>query len=171
MEAKLLKETPIKILKIMNEATNRMDLQMFAEAVNLSPNEAIAEVQKLANEGFLRKVGSGYGLAEKGKNALKISTPTNKETEFNFYIEVNKPLGFSASSLEEFYRQIKQIPSDALEFHLYRGDFENWLRDVVQDPELATAFGNLKAETLQDEALRKALLTIIDAKYGVGELL
>ena len=48
-----------------------MDLNMFAQAVNLTPNQAIAEVQELAKEGFLRKVGGGFGLTEKGKNAVK----------------------------------------------------------------------------------------------------
>jgi hypothetical protein len=34
----------------MNEATNRMDLTMFAQAVNLNPNQALAEVQELAKK-------------------------------------------------------------------------------------------------------------------------
>ena len=69
-----MKESYIKILKTMNEATNRMDLNMFAEAVNLTPNQAIAEVQELAKEGFLRKVGGGFGLTEKGRNTIKAFT-------------------------------------------------------------------------------------------------
>ena len=67
-----MNEEHIKILKTMNEATNRMDINMFAQAVNLNPNQAIAEVQELAKEGFLRKVGGGFGLTEKGRNALKM---------------------------------------------------------------------------------------------------
>jgi hypothetical protein len=63
------------------------------------------------------------------------------------------------------------VCSDSLEFHLYRGDFENWLREVCKDSELAEAVGNLKADNLKGEELRKALLRIIDAKYGVGDLI
>jgi predicted transcriptional regulator len=166
-----LKEEQIKILKTMNEATNRMDINMFAQAVNLNPNQAIAEVQELAKEGFLRKVGSGFGLTEKGRNALKMFTAIPSEMGFHFFVEVDKPLGFSAQSLEEFYRFIKQVVTDSLEFHLYRGDFENWLRDVCKDQELAEAFGAIKAESLKGEELRKALLKAIDIKYGVGDLL
>jgi predicted transcriptional regulator len=166
-----LKQEQIKILKTMNEATSRMDLNMFAQAVDLSANQAIAEVQELAKEGFLRKVGGGFGLTDKGKNALKAYVSVSPELGFNFYGGINKPLGFSALSLVEFYRVIKTVFSDALEFHLYRGDFENWLRDICKDTELAEAFGVLKAEELKGEELRKALLTAIDAKYGVGELL
>ena len=166
-----MKDERIKILKTMNEATNRMDLNVFAQAVNLNPNQAIAEVQELAKEGFLRKVGSGFGLTEKGKNAIKMSMQVPNGWDFSFYVDVGKPLGFNAHSLEEFYRFIKQVTTDSLEFHLYRGDFESWLRDVCKDVELAEALGALKSEGLKGEALRKALLRAIDAKYGIGELL
>ncbi len=155
----------------MNEATNRMDLTMFAQAVNLNPNQALAEVQELAKEGFLRKVGGGFGLTEKGKNAIKIFTQVPNELGFNFYVDFGKPLGFTAYSLEQFYRSIKQVTTDSLEFHLYRSDFENWLREVVKDEELAGSFGVLKSAGLKGEDLRKALLKDVDDKYGVGELL
>ena len=171
MEAKILKEEQIRILKTMNEATGRMDLNMFAEAVNLTPNQAIAEVQELTRLGFLRKVGGGFGLTEKGRNTIKISIMVPSEVAFHFYVGVDKPLGFSAQSLEAFYRLVREVCSDSLEFHLYRGDFESWLRDVLKDLELAEAFGGLKAAGLKDEELRKALLKAVDDKYGVGELL
>ena len=166
-----MKETHIKILKTMNEATNRMDINMFAQAIDLTPNQAIAEVQELAKEGFLRKVGGGFGLTEKGRNALKAFTPFANEVGFHFYVGIDKPLGFSAESLTEFYRFIKQVTADSLEFHVYRGDFENWLREICRDSELATAVGNLKSEELKGEVLKNALLNAIDARYGINELL
>jgi DNA-binding Lrp family transcriptional regulator len=166
-----MKDSHIKILKTMNEATNRMDINMFAEAVGLTPNQTIAEVQELAKEGFLRKVGGGFGLTEKGRISLKAFTTFAGEESFHFYVGVDKPLGFSAQSLTEFYRFIKQVTADSLEFHLYRGDFENWLREVSKDPELAAAVGNLKADELKGEALRNALLKAIDARYGINDLL
>ncbi len=148
-----------------------MDLTMFAQAVNLNPNQAIAEIQELAKEGFLRKVGGGFGLTEKGKNAMKIFMQAPNELGFNFYVDFGKPLGFTALSIEQFYRFIKQVTIDSLEFHLYRGDFENWLKEVVKDEGLAETFGVLKTAGLKGEDLRKALLKAVDAKYGVGELL
>jgi hypothetical protein len=166
-----LKEASIKILKTMNEATNRMDLNMFAEAVDLTPNQALTEVQELAKEGFLRKVGGGFGLTEKGRIALKAFTTFDSEASFHFYVDIDKPLGFSAQSLAEFYRFTKQVIADSLEFHLYRGDFEKWLKEVCRDSELAADVGNLKAYELKGEALRNALLKAIDSKYGINELL
>jgi DNA-binding Lrp family transcriptional regulator len=162
-----LKDEQRKILKIMNEATNRMDLNMFAEAVKLTPGEAIANVQALTNEGFLRKLGSGYGLTEKGKNTLKAFVAVPQEKAFQFYTDIDKPGGFSAISLEEFYYQIKQVDSDSLDFHLYRDDFENWLRQVVSSDELADEAANFKKTGLYGEELRRAFLKSIDANYGI----
>jgi predicted transcriptional regulator len=166
-----LKEEQLRILKTMNEATNRMDLTMFAQAVNLNPNQAIVDVQELAREGFLRKVGGGYGLTEKGKNALKLAATYPAEKAFQFYLAVDKPLGFSAQSLEEFYRSLRQVTSDSLEFHLYRGDLENWVGQVLEDTETAQEVAGFKTAQLHGEELRKALLKALDAKYGVAELL
>ncbi len=148
-----------------------MDLNVFAASVNLSPNQAIAEVQELAKEGFLRKVGGGYGLTEKGKNALKVWVQVPSEMAFHFYVGVDKPLGFSAQSLGEFYGLAKKLCSDTLDFHFYRGDFENWFRDVLGDGELVTELSSLKNKSPYGEDLRKALLRVIDEKYGVGDLL
>ena len=166
-----MKEEQIKILKTMNEATNRMDLNTFAHIVNLNPNQAMAQVQELAKAGFLRKVGSGYGVSEKGKAVLKASAPVPNEMGFHFYVGIGQPTDFTAQTLEEFYSFIKQVSADSLEFHLYRGDFENWLREVLKDSELAEEIGNLKMDELKSEDLRKELLKAIDAKYGIEELI
>jgi DNA-binding Lrp family transcriptional regulator len=144
---------------------------MFAEVVNLTANEVIEKIQELTKEGFLRKVGGGYGLTEKGKNVLKIFSYLPSEMTFNFYVNVDKPLGFSANTLADFYRYVKQVTSDSLEFHLFRGDLENWLREAVNDSELSEVIGRLRTEELKGEALRKAILKSIDDKYGAGELL
>lgn len=155
----------------MSEATSRMDLNMFAEIVNLSTDQAMAEVQELAKNNFLRKVGGGYGLTGKGKNALKVFQPIPSEMSFQFYEGLDKPLECYARSLEEFYRLIKQVSSGSLEFHLHRGDFAKWLSDVWGDQKIAGEIADLKSTGLKGEDVRKALLKIIEAKYGVDELL
>jgi hypothetical protein len=155
----------------MHEVTNRMDLTSFAQAVNLNANQAIEQIHELTKEGFLQKNNKGYCLSEKGVNALKVNQVVPAEKAFNFYIGVDRPLGISAQSIEEFNRQIKQVCSDSLDFHLFRGDFENWIRDVLLDDELAAEIGNNKNAEMHVGELRKALLSAIDAKYGVAELL
>ena len=167
----MLKEEQFKVLKTMSEATNRMDLNMFAQKVNLNPNQTIQQIQELAKKGFLQRVGSGYGITDKGKAALKAFTPVPKEMGFHFYYGINQPTDFTAQSLEEFYRFIKQVRIDSVEFHLYRGDFENWLKEACKDAALASEIGGIKAAGLKGEDLRKELLEVFDAKYGIQELL
>jgi hypothetical protein len=166
-----MNDTQLKVLKTMSEATSRMDINTFAHAVNLTQNEVMDMFQQLIVEGFLHKVGTGYGLTEKGKNAIKIAVQVPDDKVFSFYIGEGKPLGFGAHSLEEFYRLIKQVTSDSLDFHVSRGDFENWLRDVVGDHELALDFSEPRAAGLHGEELRKRLLAIIDFRYGINQLL
>ena len=167
----LLKEEQFKVLKTLIEATSRMDLNMFAQKVNLTPPQTMHLIQELTKEGFLQKVGGGYGITQKGKAALKAFTPVPKDAGFHFYYGIDQPSDFSAESLEQFYRLIKQISAESVEFHLYRGDFENWLKEACKDPELASAFEGVKASDLKGEELRKELLKALDAKYGIEGLL
>jgi len=123
-----LKEEQVRVLKTMVEATSRMDINMFAQKVSLTPNQTIHQVQELAKNGFLQKVGGGYGITEKAKAVLKAFTRVTEENGFHFYNGLDQPTEFTAQSINEFYGFIKQVGADSLEFHLYRGDFENWLK-------------------------------------------
>ena len=165
-----LKEEQFRVLKTMVEATSRMDINVFAQKVSLTPNQTIYQVQELAKNGFLQKVGGGYGITEKGKAALKAFTLVPKENGFHFYNGLDQPTDFTAQSINEFYGFVKQVGVDSLEFHLQRGDFENWLKDVCRDPEFAGEIGSLRAAGLKGESLRSELLRVLDAKYGIQEL-
>jgi DNA-binding Lrp family transcriptional regulator len=161
-----LTEEQLKVLKGMNEITNRIDMNSFAQMVGLSPNQTIDYVQELVNSGLVRKTGGGYGITEKGKAVLKAITPVTQDNVFHFYTEVGQPTGSSATSLKEFYNVIKYAAEKSLEFHLYRGDFENWIKASVEDAELADELTNLKSANLNGEKLRKAIITAIAKKYG-----
>ena len=166
-----MKIEQLKVLKIMNEATSRMDLNMFAQKVNLTTNQTITQIQELAKSGFLRKTESGgFGITPKGKAALKAFTPVAPEKGFHFYIGMDSPAGLTAQSLAEFYVLVGQVSADSLEFHLLRGDFEKWAKDVLEEEKLAREFADLESAELSGEALRKNMLKLIEAEYGVDEL-
>ena len=57
--------------------------------------------------------------------SLKAFSPVSTGMEFYFYIALGQPTSFSARSLIDFYEVVKQVDVSSLEFHLYRGDFEN----------------------------------------------
>ena len=166
-----MKEEQFKVLKTMVEATGRMDLNMFAKKVNLNPSQTILQIQELAKEGFLQRIGNGYGITEKGKTAFKAFMPVLEEMSFHFYFGINQPTDLTAKTLQEFYMAIKHVSAGSLEFHLYRGDFENWLKEACKEPELAKEIGGVKAAGLKGEELRAELLKVLDAKYRIQELL
>jgi predicted transcriptional regulator len=166
-----LKEEQFKVLKALSEATSRMDINMFANKVNLDPNQTIQKVQELAKEGFLQKVGSGFGITAKGKAALKAFVPVPEGMGFHFYNGVDQPTDITAKTLREFHEDIKKVSVDSLEFHIYRGDFENWLKDACKESEFAQEVGVVKDADLKGEELRAELLKVLDAKYGIQELL
>ena len=166
-----MNEEQFKVLKALVEATSRMDINTFAQKVDLTSDQTIHVIQELAKEGFLQKVGGGYGITKRGKAALKAFMPVPKDMGFHFYYGINQPSDLNAESLEQFYKVIKQISTESLEFHLYRGDFENWLKEACKEPDLASEFEDVKAAGFKGEELRKELLKALDVKYGIEGLL
>jgi DNA-binding Lrp family transcriptional regulator len=161
-----LTEDQLRVLKTMNDITSRMDMNAFSEKVGLTPDQTIERIKELVNSGLVRKSGGGYGITEKGKAILKAITPVPKETAFHFYTAVGQPTGFSAESIKEFYEIVKRVAVKSLEFHLYREDFENWIKTVFKDEALATALVSLKNADVKGEELRQRMLKIVSAKYG-----
>jgi DNA-binding Lrp family transcriptional regulator len=159
-------EEQLKVLKVMNEITSRIDLNAFAQMVGLNPNQTIEQVKGLADAGLVKKINGGYGITEKGKATLKAIAPLPKEEAFHFYTDIGQPTGFSAESLKELYEIIKRVAVASVEFHLYRGDFENWIKAVFKDEALADELASLKSADVKGEELRQEVITVIAAKYG-----
>jgi DNA-binding Lrp family transcriptional regulator len=160
-------EERLKVLKVMSEVTSRIDMNTFARMVGLNPSQTIERMQELANADLIRKVGGGYGITKKGKAILKAITPVPKDTAFHFYTGVGQPTGFSAESLKDFYEIVKRVAIGSVEFHLYRGDFENWIKTAFKDAALTDELANLKSAKLKGEELRKEIITAIATKYGL----
>jgi DNA-binding Lrp family transcriptional regulator len=159
-------EERLKVLKVMSEVTSRIDMNAFARMVGLNPSQTIERMQELVNAGFIRKVGGGYGITEKGRAILKAITPVPKDMAFHFYTGIGQPTGFSAESLKDFYEIVKRVAVESLEFHLYRGDFENWIKAAFKDAALTDELANLKNTTRKGEELRQGILKAIASKYG-----
>ncbi|HLE74556.1 MAG TPA: DUF5752 family protein [Candidatus Bathyarchaeia archaeon] len=164
-------EERLKVLKVMNEATSRMDLNEFARMVGLNPSQTIERLQELVKAGLVRKVGGGYGMAEKGKAILKAFALVPRDMEFHFYTGIGQPTGFAAKSLKDFYEIVKQVAIDSLEFHLYREDFEKWIGTVFKDAALADELAKMRKAQLKGENLRKEIIKAAEARYGFERLL
>ena len=159
-------EEQLKVLKAMSEITSRVDMHTFAQKVGINTSQTLQCMQELVNSGLIKKVGSGYGITKKGQIILKTIRPLQKENEFHFYTGLGKPSGFSAESLKGFYEIVKRVAPESLDFHLYRADFENWIKATLKDAILTEELANLKVEALKGEELRQKILKAIAARYG-----
>ncbi|MDI6691217.1 MAG: DUF5752 family protein [Candidatus Bathyarchaeota archaeon] len=93
------------------------------------------------------------------ENATKILKTVPREKAFYFFTSIGNYTGESASSLKEFIEKINHVNVKSLEFHLYRGDFEKWVNEVLQDEELAAEFRKVQKANLTGETLRNQLHT------------
>lgn len=165
-----MKEEQLKVLRVMSEATGRMDFNEFASMVGLTPSETMGALRELAKTGHARTVGGGYGLTEKGKAILKAEARVPEGTEFNFFTEIGQPTGFSAASPRDFYEIAKKVDASSLEFHLHRGDFKNWVQAVLKDEILANELENVKQSEVKGEDLRERIASAIESHYGAEAL-
>jgi predicted transcriptional regulator len=157
----------IKILKFMNEMTGHVDMTEFAKKTGLTSTKIVQYMQELTKDGFLKKVGGGFTITEKGKKTLKADTPLPENMKFRFYAAVNQPTGESAGSIKEFQGLVSKVEVASVEFHLSRGDFENWFSTAVNEGGLADEFSKIKKTGLKGESLRIAIVKAIEAKYLV----
>jgi DNA-binding Lrp family transcriptional regulator len=163
----LLIEAQMKILKFMSEMTARTDMNEFANKMGLTPNEILKDMQELAKEGFLKKIGGGYALTEKGKTALRAFTPVQENMRFQFYTGLGHSTGLSAGNVIEFRDAALKVDVTSLEFHLYRGDFETWFRTAINDEAFADELTTIRKTDLRGEELKKAIAKATNLKYNL----
>jgi len=88
-----------------------------------------------------------------------------REKAFYFFISIGNYTGESAASLKEFLEKINEVNAKSLEFHLYRGDFEKWIADVLEDKVLAEEMRKLQKISLTGGTLRSQLYATVSKHY------
>jgi DNA-binding Lrp family transcriptional regulator len=159
-----------RVLKAMNEIKGRLDIGEFAQLVGLSTESVREEIQALHKSGHVKSSGGGASITEKGRAVLKAQAVVPVGSEFNFYVSFGQAAGRSARSLKEFYEVAKTVDVASLEFHLYRGDFRNWVEAVPKDNALALELKKLEQAGKRGESLREAILESFEKYFGVEAL-
>jgi hypothetical protein len=93
----------------------------------------------------------------KHSSSVRILRSLSRKNAFYFFTSVGNYTGHRAMSLEEFATKIKDIETASLEFHLYRGDFEKWTDEVLEDHELTIRICAVKLLEPVGNALRDQL--------------
>jgi len=157
----------LRILKFMSEMTTRTDTNEFSQKMGLTPAQLVHQMQELVKLGYLKKVGDGFSITEKGRKVLKSMKTLPENLKFHFYIAVGHPTNLYACNAKEFLDQVLKIDSASLEFHIYRGDFESWFRNALGDASFADELSKLKKKNLHEEELRKALARAVEAEFSL----
>ena len=130
----------------------------------------------LIKMGYVNKPEKGlFAITEKGKQALGIAEMTKEKATaiiaylphdkaFNFYVTFGKPLNLHAHTLRDFANKLERADIASVEFHMQRGDFENWLRGLG-DEELAKKTMLLKKKNLVGEDLRMQMHEMVEQRY------
>ena len=80
---------------------------------------------------------------ELGKKLNTVSLPLNllktvpSEYSFQFFTELEKNTGITASNTVEFAEKLQIIPIQSVTFHFQRQDFQRWFKITIGDEELS----------------------------------
>jgi len=88
-----------------------------------------------------------------------------RENAFYFFTSIGNYTGENAASLEEFVDKVREVNVKSLEFHFYRGDFEKWVAEVLEDGELAEEIKNLKNLKPVADALRSQFYLLVSRRF------
>jgi hypothetical protein len=85
---------------------------------------------------------------------------------FHFYKAIGYCIGVTSCSLEELADSLQKVCSEAVIFHFERGDFQNWIRDIIGDAELAQRIDEMKmcSRQLSEECCRKELVQRVNIR-------
>jgi predicted heme/steroid binding protein len=96
--------------------------------------------------------------------AQKILSSVSYEKGFYFFIDIGKKTGEPAFNMSGLYEELRVIEPQSVRFHFQRKDFQNWVKDVLGDAELAQRIDMIKAD-LTDQDLRSELLKTVLTRF------
>jgi len=140
----------------ISEETYEKGKETFERGLGLLKNEFKEIKEKLEGVALPRVL-----LPRERIETIMEELPMNRA--FYFYLDYGKYTGKYARSLEEFAELVKNVEAASLRFHLSRGDFQTWIRDLG-DPELAMEIDGLKRLELEDEELRRSIQQTINGR-------
>ena len=95
--------------------------------------------------------------------AQKILSEVSQYRAFYFFNGIDQYCGFSARSLSVFSNKLKTLDKKSIDFHLERGDFENWIRSTIGDSYLANKIAKIE-ESFEEDQLINQVCKIINER-------
>jgi hypothetical protein len=160
------------VLEELRRASYPLKPKEISESMKFNFPTLMMHLVGLKKLGYVECPKEGYYfITEKGKEALgfppltqqlawSLLSPLPNEKAFYFFSGIGNYLGVYANSLEDFCEKIRTIEVQSIEFHINRGDFENWLSGLG-DTELAKKVSLLKKQNLTGNELRQGIYQTI----------
>jgi hypothetical protein len=101
----------------------------------------------------------------KGETTFRILRTLPREKAFYFFTSIGNYTGESAISFKEFMDKVNEVDVKSLEFHLYRGDFEKWIAETLEDQELTREIEDLRNQNYSGTAIKEQLHNMLTKHY------
>ena len=99
------------------------------------------------------------------QDARKILSSVAYDQGFHFFYTSSIYAGETATSLLTFALDLESVDILSIRYHIDRGDFQKWIRDIIGDEELARRIDKLDTQT-SDENLRRQLIEILQRRLS-----
>ena len=145
-----------------------MNAQSQAVAQPISDGEFMQRLETIARSYKKRVRASGQPKVLPPKR-MRLENMMPLNAAFFFRNPVNGEGAF-ARSLEEFLETLRTAPQEAIDFHMREGvnDFEDWVRHVVKDIELADELKRIKEKRGPD---KKELVKAVEKRVKAKKVL
>lgn len=172
-------ESKKRVLTKLNEVGAPVTLIELVEKSGLPRGHVLGELSWLTRAGFVGRTPEKPGkffITDEGKEAIampaiskndaaKILKAVPAEKCFYFHVGMGQYADMMAPNLSEFCEIVKKVDVSSIEFHTFRGDFENWIRDVLDDSVLAGRIAKIKDSGVRGEELRERIYEVAKARY------
>ena len=101
----------------------------------------------------IRVVAAGHPI----QGTIRLPT----DNPFYFNSDVGTFTGLTATTIDDLADELELVEVRSIEFHLEKGDFERWIRNVFQANTLAEKISDLRRDGLQGEVLRKEFVATV----------
>jgi hypothetical protein len=88
----------------------------------------------------------------------------SEQEGFHFCVDIDRPTEKTAHNLAEFISIIKTVEPTSIEFHLKRGDFENWFAKIIGDNTLSARTAKIGKDK-NGEELRNTVSNVVTKRY------
>jgi len=102
-------------------------------------------------------------LGEEGRTYRTLYGDLPDAHAFHFYAGMGKPVGVKATNLNSLKAAVQSVDSNALRFHLSRGDLRRWVGEVLGLPVLAEEIRRLEGDADAGDACERLVRLISSA--------